>query len=52
MTKNEEKRIIEIYGSNYEETDIPTFIRNREEREYSRQEDLRSKYKDWDLSEV
>lgn len=31
MTKQEEKKVIEIYGPNYEETDIPTFIRNRTE---------------------
>jgi hypothetical protein len=30
MTKEEEKRVIDIYGSDYEEKDIPTYIRNRD----------------------
>ena len=33
MTKNEEKEIIRVCGENYEYEDIPTFIRNRDEKE-------------------
>jgi len=34
MTQEEEKEVIRVCGPNYEESDIPTFIRNRDtERE-------------------
>jgi tRNA nucleotidyltransferase (CCA-adding enzyme) len=31
MTKNEEKEVIRVCGPNYEESDIPAFIRKRDE---------------------
>jgi hypothetical protein len=45
MTKAEEKEVIRIYGPDYEEKDIPTYIRNRDEAleretEEGRQEEL------------
>ena len=30
MTKTEQKRVEEIYGPDYQETDIPTYIRKSE----------------------
>ena len=33
MTKDEERKVIEIYGPNYTEKDIPTYIRKRDEAE-------------------
>ncbi len=30
MTKEEEKEVIRVCGPNYEKTDIPAFIRNRD----------------------
>lgn len=30
MTKDQEKRVIDIYGPGYKPVDIPTIIRNRE----------------------
>lgn len=45
MTKNEQKKIEEIYGKKYRELDIPTYLRNRERHlsilEEERREDLR-----------
>lgn len=31
MTPTEEKRVIKIYGENYDKTDIPAYIRRRDE---------------------
>ena len=47
MTKDEEKRIIEIYGPDYKESEIPAYIRKRDEEEKEREPDR----KDWDISE-
>jgi len=33
MTKEEEKRIIAIYGPNYKKIDIPAYIRERDKKE-------------------
>ena len=33
MTKQEQKQIIRVCGEEYEETDIPTYLRNREKAE-------------------
>ena len=33
MTKQEQKQIIRVCGEEYEETDIPSYIRNREKAE-------------------
>jgi len=33
MTAEEEKRVIEIYGPDYEELDVPAYIRKRDEDE-------------------
>ena len=33
MTKEEKKEIIRIYGKDYDELDIPSYIRNREKLE-------------------
>jgi len=33
MTKAQEKRIVDIYGPDYKETDVPTIIRRREAEE-------------------
>lgn len=33
MTKNEEKEIVRVCGPNYEESDIPSYIRKRDEEE-------------------
>jgi len=31
MTKEERKRVIDIYGPDYKQEDIPTYIRKRDE---------------------
>ena len=36
MTDEELKRVIEIYGENYDEIDIPAYIRNRIKRRISK----------------
>ena len=33
MTKNEEKEVIRVCGENYEPSDIPAFIRDRDRAE-------------------
>jgi len=32
MTPEEEKEVIRVCGKNYEETDIPTYIRNKDKK--------------------
>ena len=36
MTPEEEKQVIKIYGINYEESDIPAYIRERDEKEFEK----------------
>lgn len=49
LSKEEEKRIIAIYGPNYKESDIPAYIRRRDKMEAednhirSKQEELRKR---------
>jgi hypothetical protein len=38
MTKQQEQKIIEIYGRNYQALDIPTYLRNREEKRQQQEE--------------
>jgi len=40
MTDQEQKQIEKVYGQNYDELDVPTYIRNRDEREEIRDEHI------------
>ena len=50
MTQEEKKRIIEIYGPNYKKSEIPAYIRKRDERG-KEEEEREPDRKDWNLSE-
>ena len=56
MTEEERKKVIEIYGPDYKELDIPTYIRKRDEAlerevEEGRQEELEREEKEKLLEE-
>ena len=40
MTKKEEKEIIRVHGESYDYEDIPSYIRNRDERNCSEEKKL------------
>lgn len=45
MTQEEEKEVIRVCGPNYEEKDIPAYIRERDAEEYW-QEEIRRREKE------
>ena len=45
MTKEEEKEVIRVCGENYEEIDIPAYIRRRDEQEARAMEAAAEEYK-------
>ena len=45
MTKEEEKEVIRVCGENYEENDIPAYIRKRDLEKLEAEERLGEEYK-------